>query len=96
MSVCAFITHYFVWTAALTLTCRSDKKVLNAINSRGGAGALLHFLPDAADPNKRKQRVTSDAEKVFLLVRGGWGGIVQLNDIPCYNGVAPFIRSRVW
>ncbi len=53
-------------------TYRSDKKTLNAINARAGEGALLYFLPEAgaADPNRRKQRVSSDAEKVFLLASG--------------------------
>lgn len=48
---------------------RGEKKILNDINARSGEGALRYFLPDAADPSKRKPRVASDAEKIFLLVR---------------------------
>ena len=50
--------------------------MLNAINARTGSGSLKYFLPDAADPSKKKKLVASEAEKIFLLVGGGqrWGG----------------------
>ncbi|GAX85569.1 hypothetical protein CEUSTIGMA_g12984.t1 [Chlamydomonas eustigma] len=47
---------------------RGDKKLLNSINARTGAGALQYFLPDTSDPSKRKPRISSDAEKIYLLI----------------------------
>ncbi len=48
---------------------RSEKKVLNGINSRGGEGSLKYFLPDANHPNRRKERIATPPEKIYLLVR---------------------------
>ncbi len=48
---------------------RGEKKVLNDINLRAGEGALTHYLPDSADPTRRKKKVENDAEKVGIQQR---------------------------
>eukprot|EP00955_Chlamydomonas_euryale_P105849 365664-Chlamydomonas_euryale.AAC.7 len=52
----------------VTPACSGEKKVLKAINARTGPGALRYFLPDASDASRRKPLVSTDAEKVYLLL----------------------------
>ena len=80
------------------LTRRSEKKVLNDINTRTATAPLKFFLPDAKNPAKRKDRVATPREKVFLLVR-------SLGDLhttlactacaACFHCVLVLARARV-
>lgn len=47
---------------------RGEKKVLNAINTRTGDDRVKHPVPDPAHPARPKQRVTNNAEKLYILV----------------------------
>ena len=52
---------------------RSEKKPLNAINKgSGGENGKGHsvrfFAPDARKPQKPKERISSSAEKIFIMV----------------------------
>ena len=47
---------------------RGEKKVLNAINKSWKEGKIAYCVPNPANKEKHKERITDGPEKIFILV----------------------------
>lgn len=47
---------------------RGEKRVLNTINRSAGQGRIRFCVTDGGAAGRRKERITSGPEKIFLLV----------------------------
>lgn len=47
---------------------RGEKRTLNAINKSHKDGCIRYCVPNPAKPDKHKERISTAAEKIFILV----------------------------
>lgn len=72
----SYIFHYCtaqkvneILSAPTIVSGRGEKKLLNTINTRAGDASIKYFLPDKSNPAKRRDRVATPQEKIFIMVR---------------------------